>query len=169
MVLDTKAPDGYDLAALWAAAPAILTYAVSYVNVGVVWNNHHHIMQACEKVNGLVLWANLFLLFWVSLIPLAIRWMNETHYAAPPTAAYGIILAMVSVAYVLFEKALIACNGSGSKLAVAIGEEWRGKLSLAAYIVGAAAAFLNPWLAIVIYVGTLLVWLVPDRRIEATL
>jgi uncharacterized membrane protein len=169
MVLETKTPDGYDLPAIAASAPAFLAYALSYVNVGIVWNNHHHIMQATERVNGVVLWANLFLLFWVSLIPLLIRWMNETHFAAPPTAAYGVVLALVTVAYILFEKALVACNGADSKLASAIGSEWKGKLTLAAYVIAAALAFVSPWIAIALYVATSLLWFIPDRRIEALL
>jgi TMEM175 potassium channel family protein len=110
MVLETKTPEGYDPGAILAAAPAFVAYALSYVNVGIVWNNHHHIMQATERVNGRVLWANLLLLFWVSLIPLMIRWMNETHFAETPTAAYGAILALVTISYVVFERAIIACN-----------------------------------------------------------
>jgi uncharacterized membrane protein len=169
MVLETRTPDGYDLAAIAAALPALLAYALSYVNVGIVWNNHHHIMQATQRVDGRVQWANLFLLFWVSLIPLMIRWMNETHFAAPPTAAYGIALAMVTIAYILFEKAIIACNGRDSKLASAIGVEWKGILSLAAYIAAAALAFVSPWIAIALYVLVALSWFIPDRRIEAVL
>jgi TMEM175 potassium channel family protein len=169
MVLETRTPDGYDLAAILAALPAFFAYALSYVNVGIVWNNHHHIMQATERVNGQVLWANLFLLFWVSLIPLMIRWMNDTHFAAPPTAAYGVTLVMVTAGYLLFERAIIARNGPDSRLAAAIGGEWKGKLTLAAYVVAAGLAFVNPWIAIVLYVGIALLWFIPDRRIETAI
>jgi uncharacterized membrane protein len=166
MVLETKAPEGFDLGALHAALPAFLVYALSYVNVGIVWNNHHHILHATGKINGPIMWFNLFLLFWVSLIPLLIRWMNETHFAAPPTAAYGIVLGMVTIAYVMFEKAIIAFNGPDSKLAAAIGTEWKGLLSLGLYLVGIAVAFVSPALAIAIYVAVALLWFLPDRRIE---
>ncbi|WP_158816540.1 TMEM175 family protein [Methylocapsa sp. S129] len=169
MVLETKTPDGYDLPAIWASAPAFLAYALSYFNVGIVWNNHHHIMQATERVDGRALWANLFLLFWVSLIPLMIRWMNETHFAAPPTAAYGVALALVTIAYILFEKALIACNGADSKLAKAVGAEWKEWLTLAAYVVAAGFAFVSPWIALALYIAIALSWFIPDRRIEAIL
>jgi uncharacterized membrane protein len=167
MVLETKTPEGYDPGAILAAAPAFVAYALSYVNVGIVWNNHHHIMQATERVNGRVLWANLLLLFWVSLIPLMIRWMNETHFAETPTAAYGAILALVTISYVVFERAIIACNGSSSKLAAAIGNEWKGWLTLVAYLVASALAFVSARLAIAFYVLIALSWFVPDRRIEA--
>jgi uncharacterized membrane protein len=169
MVLETRTPDGYDLSAILAALPAFFAYALSYVNVGIVWNNHHHIMQATERVNGQVLWANLFLLFWVSLIPLMIRWMNDTHFAAPPTAAYGVTLVMVTAGYLLFERAIIACNGPDSTLAAAIGGEWKGKLTLAAYVVAAGVALANPWVAIALYVVIALLWFVPDRRIETAI
>jgi uncharacterized membrane protein len=168
MVLETKTPDGYDLAAMWAALPAFAAYALSYVNVGIIWNNHHHIMQATQRVNGRVLWANLFLLFWVSLIPLTIRWMNETHFAPPPTAAYGIVLALVAIAYLWFEKALVACNPE-SKLAKAIGSERKVQFTLAIYVVAAALAFVHGWIAIALYVVASLLWFIPDRRIERLL
>jgi uncharacterized membrane protein len=167
MVLETKTPDGYDRAAILAAGPAFLAYALSYVNVGIVWNNHHHIMHATERVNGRVLWANLLLLFWVSLIPLMIRWMNEAHFAEAPTAAYGIVLALVTVSYLLFERTIIACNGPNSRLAAAIGKEWKGWLTLGAYVIASGIAFASPWLAIGLYVLIALSWFVPDRRIEA--
>jgi uncharacterized membrane protein len=166
MVLETKTPDGYDRAAILASVPAFLAYALSYLNVGIVWNNHHHIMQATERVNGWVLWANLLLLFWVSLVPLMIRWMNDTHFAEPPTAAYGIVLALLTISYLVFEKAIIACNGPNSKLASAIGGELKGKLTLAAYLVAAGLAFISAWLAIALYFAIALSWFVPDRRIE---
>ena len=167
MVLETKAPEGLDAAAIWAAAPAFLVYALSFVNVGIVWNNHHHILHATDRVNGVIMWSNLFLLFWVSLIPLLIRWMNEAHFAASPTAAYGVVLAMVTLAYVLFEKAIVAYNGSGSKLASAIGMEWKGLLTLGLYIVAISLAFVSPWIAVALYVVAALLWFLPDRRIEA--
>jgi uncharacterized membrane protein len=168
MVLETKTPDGYDLAAIVAALPAAAVYALSYVNVGIIWNNHHHIMQATQRVSGQVLWANLFLLFWVSLIPLMIRWMNETHFAPPPTAAYGIVLALVAIAYLWLEKALVGCNPE-SKLAKAIGNERKARFTLAIYVVAVALAFFNSWIAIALYVAASLLWFIPDRRIERLL
>jgi uncharacterized membrane protein len=169
MVLGTQTPNGHDFAALSAALPAFLVYALSYVNIGIIWNNHHHIMKATDKIDGLVMWANLFLLFWASLIPLLIRWMNETHFEALPTAVYGADLAMVTMAFVVFEKAIIACNGPGSKLAAAIGSEWKGALSLGVYLIGFLVAFINPWIAVGLYLVVSLLWFVPDRRIESRL
>jgi uncharacterized membrane protein len=169
MVLEAKAPEGFDLAAIHAALWAFLVYALSYFNVGIVWNNHHHILHATGKINGPNMWLNLFLLFWVSLIPLLIRWMNEAHFASQPTAEYGVVLAMVTIAYVVFEKAIIALSGPDSKLAAAIGTEWKGLLTLGIYLVGIFAAFVSPALAIGLYVAAALLWFLPDRRIERIL
>jgi uncharacterized membrane protein len=167
MVLDLRVPTGSNFSALASGWPVFLAYALSYANVGIFWNNHHHMMHATEKINGVVLWANLFLLFWMSLIPFAIRWMDETHFAAAPTAGYGMILALAAIAYLLLERAIIACNGPTSKLALAVGNEVKGKVSLLVYVVAIPLAYVRPWVAISLYVANALVWFIPDRRIES--
>ena len=169
MVLEIKAPQGADFRALLAGVPVFLAYALSFVNVGIFWNNHHHVLHVTERINGLVLWANLLLLFWLSLIPFVIRWMDETRFAPLPTASYGAVLVMAAIAYLLLERAIIAFNGPHSKLARAIGNETKGKLSLAAYVASVPLAFVRPWIAIVIYVAVALMWFIPDRRIESVL
>jgi uncharacterized membrane protein len=169
MVLEIKAPEGSGFTALRALTPIFLAYVLSYVNVGIFWNNHHHMLHATERVDGNVLWANLLLLFWISLMPFAIRWMNEAHYRALPTAAYGVTLMMAAVAYVLLEWTIVACNGSSSTLARAVGRDKKGRLSVAMYAVSIPLAFLRPWIAITLYVAVALMWLVPDRRIESVL
>jgi len=146
-----------------------LAYALSYVNVGIFWNNHHHMLHATERVDGMVLWANLFLLFWISLMPFAIRWMDDAHFTALPTAAYGVTLTMASLGYILLEWAIVACNGASSALARAVGNDLKSELSLLAYAVSIALAFVRPWIAITLYVVVALMWLVPDRRIESVL
>jgi uncharacterized membrane protein len=169
MVLEMKPPQDASLAALSASAPMFLAYALSYVNVGIFWNNHHHMLHATDRVDGKVLWANLFLLFWISLMPFLIRWMDEAHFTALPTAAYGLTLAMASLGYLLLERAIVACNGASSALARAVGNDLKSELSLLAYAVSIALAFVRPWIAITLYVGVALMWLVPDRRIESVL
>ena len=169
MVLEIKAPEGSGFAALRALTPIFLAYLLSYVNVGIFWNNHHHMLHATEHVDGNVLWANLFLLFWISLMPFTIRWMNEAHYRALPTAAYGVTLMMAAVAYVLLEWTIVACNGESSTLARAVGRDTKGKLSVLLYAVSIPLAFVRPWIAITLYVAVALMWLVPDRRIESVL
>jgi uncharacterized membrane protein len=167
MVLELKVPSGSDFRSLVAGLPIYLAYALSFVNVGIFWNNHHHMLHATERINGTVLWANLFLLFWMSLVPFAIRWMDETHFAAAPTAAYGVVLAMAAVAYLMLERSIIACNGPHSKLARAVGSDLKGKISLLIYALAIALAFTRPWIAIVLYVVNALLWFIPDRRIES--
>jgi uncharacterized membrane protein len=142
---------------------------VSYTNVGIFWNNHHHMLHATERVDGKVLWANLFLLFWISLMPFAIRWMDDAHFTALPTAADGVTLALASIGYILLEWAIVACNGASSALARAVGSDLKSELSLLAYAVSIALAFVRPWIAITLYVVVALMWLVPDRRIESVL
>jgi uncharacterized membrane protein len=166
MVLEIKPPQGADLAALQAGVPIFLAYALSYVNVGIFWNNHHHMLHATERINGRVLWCNLFLLFWLSLIPFVIRWIDEVGIKALPTAAYGAVLTMAAVGYNLLQRAIIAINGRTSRLAAALGHDLKGKLSLAAYVASVPAAFLNPWISVALYVAVALLWFVPDRRIE---
>jgi uncharacterized membrane protein len=167
MVLDMKVPAGTDFAALMSGVPIFLAYALSYTNVAIFWNNHHHMLHATERVDGKVLWANLLLLFWISLVPFVIRWLDDTGFAALPTAAYGAVLAMASIGYLVLERTIIACNGPSSRLAVAVGGDLKGKLSLLIYLVAILLAFVRPWIAIALYVVVALIWFVPDRRIES--
>ena len=167
MVLEMKVPAGRDFAALRSALPVFLAYALSYANVGIFWNNHHHMLHVTERINGVVLWANLFLLFWISLVPFAIRWVDETHFASAPTALYGVILAMASISYILLERAIIVCNGPNSKLARAVGADLKSKLSLFVYAAAIPLAFVRPWIAVTLYVVNAMLWFIPDRRIES--
>jgi len=167
MVLELKVPQATDLAALQASVPIFLAYALSYVNVGIFWNNHHHMLHATDRVDGRVLWANLFLLFWLSLVPFVIRWMDEAGITALPTAAYGFVLAMAAVGYTLLQATIVAANGGGnSKLATAVGSDFKGKASLALYFASVPLAFVNSWISVAIYILVALIWFVPDRRIE---
>ena len=167
MVLEMKVPHGADFAALQSSLPVFLAYVLSYINVGIFWNNHHHMLHATERIDGRVLWANLFLLFWLSLIPFVIRWIDETGFTALPTAAYGVVLAMAAVGYNLLQRAIIARNGQNSRLATAIGRDLKGKLSLATYVASIPLSFISPWIGIALYVAIAIIWLVPDRRIES--
>jgi uncharacterized membrane protein len=169
MVLEMKAPPGAGLAALASTLPVFLTYALSYTNVAIFWNNHHHMLQVSKRVDGRALWANMFLLFWLALVPFVIRWMDETDFAALPTAAYGFILNMAAIGYLLLERMLIACDGLDSTLARAVGEERKGKLSIAIYTAAIGLAFVQPWIAIALYIVVAVIWFVPDRRIEKIL
>jgi uncharacterized membrane protein len=167
MVLELKVPPGSDYSSLVAGLPVFLAYALSFANVGIFWNNHHHMLHVTERINGMVLWANLFLLFWMSLVPFVIRWMDETHFAATPTAAYGVVLSMSSIAYLLLERSIIRCNGPDSRLARAVGSDVKSKVSLLIYVLAIPLAFAHPWIAIVLYVVNATIWLIPDRRIES--
>jgi uncharacterized membrane protein len=167
MVLEIRVPHGADLTALQADVPVLLAYLLSYVNVGIFWNNHHHMLHVTERIDGKVLWANLGLLFWLSLVPFVIRWIDEAGFTALPTAAYGVVLACASVSYIILQRQIIAVNGHDSRLAVALGSDLKGKLSLALYLAAIPLAFARPWIAIVFYVTVALSWLVPDTRIEA--
>jgi uncharacterized membrane protein len=169
MVLEMKVPAGADFKALLAEAPIFLAYALSFVNVGLFWNNHHHVMHASERVDGKVLWANLFLLFWLTLVPFAVRWINDTQIAPLPTACYGAVLFMAGIGYIALERYLIAVNGPQSRLAQAIGAEWKGVGSMIAYIVAIPLAFVSPWASVAIYVANAVIWFIPDRRIESRL
>jgi TMEM175 potassium channel family protein len=169
MVLEIHVPQGSDLAALKADVPVLLAYLLSYVNVGIFWNNHHHMLHATERVNGRILWANLVLLFWLSLIPFVIRWIDEAGFAAAPAAAYGVVLACAALSYVALQAQIIALNGRESQLAVATGDDFKGKLSIGLYLAAIALAFVRPWVAILLYVTVALIWLVPDTRIESLL
>jgi len=167
MVLEIRVPHGGDLAALQAGLPVLSAYVLSYVNVGIFWNNHHHMLHVTERVNGKVLWANLALLFWLSLVPFVIRWIDETGFTALPTAAYGVVLLCAAVSYQILQRQLIAYNGRDSRLATAVGADFKGKLSLILYFAAIVLAFVRPWMAITLYVAVALLWLVPDRRIES--
>ena len=167
MVLELRVPHGSDLAALREGVPLLLAYVLSYVNVGIFWNNHHHMLHVTERIDGSVLLANLALLFWLSLVPFVIRWLDEAGFAALPTAAYGVVLAGAAVSYVVLEWRIVAVNGRNSRLALAVGNDFKGNLSLALYVTAVALAFVRPWLSIMLYVAVALLWLVPDRRIEA--
>ena len=166
MVLDLRVPQGTDRAALLPALPVFIAYVFSFVNVGIFWSNHHHMLHATDRVDGRVLWANLFLLFWLSLVPFVIRWIDEAGFRALPVAAYGVVLAMAAFGYTLLQSTIIARNGRSSALATAVGSDLKGKLSLAMYIAAVPLAFVREWIAIVIYIAVALLWLVPDRRIE---
>src|SRR5499425_3277730 len=169
MVLNMKVPAGSDVSSLRPELPIFLAYALSYLNVGIFWNNHHHMLHATERINGRVLWCNLFLLFWLSLIPFVIRWMDEAGITALPTAAYGFVLAMAAVGYTLLQAAIVAANGGGnSKLATAVGSDFKGKASLTLYIVSVPLAFVNSWISVAIYILVALIWFVPDSRIETS-
>jgi uncharacterized membrane protein len=165
MVLELKVPHGSDFAALRETAPVFLAYVLSFVNVGIFWNNHHHMLHASKQVDGRVLWANLALLFFLSLVPFVIRWIGEAGLVAAPAAAYGVVLTGAAISYILVQAAIIACNPD-SVLPRVIGSDWKGKTSLAGYIAAVPLAFVNPWISIAIYVAISAMWLIPDRRIE---
>jgi uncharacterized membrane protein len=169
MVLEMKVPHGADIAALKQSLPVFSAYVLSYINIGIFWNNHHHMLHASAHVDGRVLWANLLLLFWLSLVPFMIRWIDDAGLATLPVAAYGAVLFMSAVAYQLLEIAIICRDGRTSALAVALGADIKGKLSLVLYAAAVPLAFIQPWLSIALYVVVALIWLVPDRRIEKTM
>jgi len=169
MVLELKVPHQPDLAALWPVLPVFLSYVVSFVYVGIYWNNHHHLLHSASRVSAAVLWANLHLLFWLSLFPFATGWMGENHFAAVPTAAYGLVLLMAAIAYYLLQWAILDIEGPDSRLARALGSDWKGKLSPVLYLAAIPLAFWVPYAANGLYVAVALLWLVPDRRIERAL
>jgi uncharacterized membrane protein len=169
MVLELRAPHGTTLGALLPLLPVFLSYVLSFVYVGIYWNNHHHMLHAAGRVSGVVLWANLHLLFWLSLFPFATAWMGENHFAAVPTAVYGGVLLMAACAYWTLEQAIIAAEGPDSVLQRAVGSDWKGKLSPVLYLAAIASTLWSPWVAQAIYVSVALLWLIPDRRIEHVL
>ena len=169
MVLELRTPQGTDLAALRPLAPVFLTYVLSFVNLGIYWNNHHHLLQVVEHVSGRVLWANLHLLFWLSLLPFGTAWMGENNFATWPVALYGLDLLFAAVAYFLLVRALLALHGPESTLATALGSDLKGKISVVFYVLAVPLAFVNPWIACAIYVLVAAIWLIPDTRIEKRL
>jgi uncharacterized membrane protein len=169
MVLELKIPHGESIDALAPLVPAFLSYVLSFVYVGIYWNNHHHMVHATQRVTGPMLWANLHLLFWLSLFPFVTGWMGENHFAVIPTAVYGAVLMMAAVAYWILQQVIIASQGTDSVLRKAIGGDWKGKLSPAIYVIAIPAAFWSPWIAQSLFVLVACIWLVPDRRIERVL
>jgi uncharacterized membrane protein len=166
MVLELHVPHGADLATLSALAPSFFSYVLSFIYVGIYWNNHHHLLHTVTRVDGLILWANLDLLFWLSIIPVATAWMGQNLGAPLPTAIYGAALLMTAFAYVFLQWTIVRREGSQSVLADALGSDLKGKISPILYIAGIVLAFVNPWISIALYVLVAIIWLVPDRRIE---
>jgi uncharacterized membrane protein len=169
MVLEMKAPHDADINALRPLLPVFLSYLLSFVYLGIYWNNHHHMLHSVQYVSGGILWANLHLLFWLSLVPFATAWMGENNFAAAPTALYGLNLSLAAIAYLILQRTIIARQGRASLLAVAVGRDVKGKLSFALNIIAIAATTVAPWIAWTLYVAVALMWLIPDRRIERTL
>jgi uncharacterized membrane protein len=169
MVLELKLPRGVDLAALKPLFPIFSSYVLSFVYIGIYWNNHHHLFHSTRRVSAGILWSNLHLLFWLSLFPFATGWMGENHAAPTPTALYGLVLLMAAIAYYVLQRAIIAHQGVNSLLASALGRDWKGKLSPALYLAAIPLAFVSPWLANGLYAFVALLWLIPDRRIERAL
>lgn len=169
MVLELGVPKGVSLAALQPLIPALLSYVLSFIYIGIYWNNHHHLLHAVEHVNGTVLWANLHLLFWLTLIPFATAWMGENHFAAVPTAAYGVVLLCAAIAFYILAHAFIALHGRTSALAQALGKDRKNKLSVVMYVAAIPLAFASPWIADALYVAVAVIWFIPDRRIERNL
>jgi uncharacterized membrane protein len=166
MVLELKVPHSPDFQALLPLWPVFMSYVLSFIYVGIYWNNHHHMLHAVKEVSGGVLWANLHLLFWLSLIPFVTAWMGENHFETGPTAAYGFVLFMCSIAYLLLARALVAKHPRNATLAEALGDDRKGKLSCVLYLVGVALSWFAAWLGFIVYAAVAVVWLIPDRRIE---
>ena len=169
MVLEMKVPRGESFAALRPLLPVFLSYVLSFLYVGIYWNNHHHMLHATTRVTGSILWANLHLLFWLSLFPFATGWMGENHFAVPPSALYGLVLLMAGIAYFILQRAIIVSQGPPSVLRKAIGSDWKGKVSPLLYVAGIISSLFSSWVAQAIYVFVALLWLIPDRRIEHVL
>ncbi|MBP6020293.1 MAG: DUF1211 domain-containing protein [Burkholderiaceae bacterium] len=169
MVLELKAPHGIDFDAIKPLLPNFLSYVLSFIYVGIYWNNHHHLLQTVKRVSGSVLWANLNLLFWLSLFPFTTAWMGDNHFASLPSAAYGFVLLMAAIAFYILQRCIIAVDGESSLLKRAIGSDWKGKLSPVLYLIAMPASFVAHWLAQLIYVAVAIMWIVPDKRIERTI
>jgi uncharacterized membrane protein len=166
MVLALTVPHEHTLAALLPLVPVFLSYVLSFVNIGIYWNNHHHLLHAVQRVDGGVLWANLHLLFWLSLVPFATAWMGENTFSSLPVAVYGIVLWCAAFAYLILSRKLIAINGRNSVLATAVGRDFKGKVSSGLYTIAIPLAFVNPWISCALYVIVAVIWFMPDRRIE---
>lgn len=169
MVLELKVPEGSSWASLKPLVPKFLAYIFSFIYVGIYWNNHHHMFQAVKKVNGAILWANLHLLFWLSMMPIATEWIGNTGFSENPVATYGIILVLCAIAYSILENVIIRCEGENSKLKEAIHSKYKENISIIFYILGIATSFFYPYIAIGFYYIVALIWLIPDRRIEKSL
>jgi len=169
MVLEMKVPHGEDLASLLPIVPVFFSYVLSFIYVGIYWNNHHHMLHTVKTVSGGVLWANLHLLFWLSLFPFATGFMGENHFAATPSALYGCVLLGAAAAYTILQQAIIRAQGEESLLQAAVGGDWKGKASLVGYVAGIASTFIVPWVAEALYIAVAAIWFVPDKRIEETL
>ena len=167
MVLELKVPHGADINALSGVLPVFLTYVLSFIVLGIYWNNHHHMLFLTDRVTGGVLWANLHLLFWLSLMPFVTGWMGENHFAAMPTALYGAVLLFAGIAYYVLERTIIRNQGANSRLEAAVGSDRKGMISVVLYAVAIPLAFVNQWIADAIYILVALMWLIPDRRIES--
>jgi len=168
MVLELKVPHGSDWTALRPLIPPFLTYVMSFIFLGIYWNNHHHMLHAADGIDGRILWANLHLLFWLSLFPFVTGWMGENNFAPLPTALYGFVILMASLAYMILQTAIIAHQGPDSRLRRAVGRDIKGKISSGLYVTAIPLAFVQPWIAIAIYIFVVMLWLIPDRRIEST-
>jgi len=166
MVLELKVPHGASLDAIKPLWPVFVSYVLSFIYLGIYWNNHHHLVHAASNVTGGVLWANLHLLFWLSLVPFTTGWMGENHFATLPVALYGMVLCMAGIAYYILVRALISAHGSNSKIASRVGGDFKGKLSIAIYLVAVPLAFINQWVALALYAAVALIWFIPDRRFE---
>jgi uncharacterized membrane protein len=169
MVLELKTPQGASLSALLPLTPVFLSYVLSFTYVGIYWNNHHHMLHTCQRVSGPILWANLHLLFWLSLFPFTTAWVGEDHRAAAPTALYGVVLFMAAMAYWVLQHCIIVAQGAESMLKKAVGTDWKGKLSPVLYVLGAMLAFWSTAIAQIVYLLVAVLWFIPDRRIEHTL
>jgi len=169
MVLELRVPTGGDLTALKPLLPVFLSYVLSFIYIGIYWNNHHHLFQVVEEINGRVLWANLHLLFWLSLVPFVTNWMGENGSSALPTALYGVVLLMAAFAYALLVRTLLASHDKESTLAIAIGNDFKGNISLVLYILAVPLAFVNEWISRVLFITVAIIWLIPDPRIERRL
>ena len=169
MVLELKIPHGVDWESLRSIVPVFLTYVLSFIYIAIYWNNHHHMLHATNRINGKILWANMHLLFWLSLVPFVTGWMGENHFAPLPTAVYGVVLLAAAIAYYILERLIIAQQGPNSKLKAAVGKDIKGKISPLIYAVAIPLAFVNQWISDGLYVLVALMWLIPDRRIESKL
>jgi uncharacterized membrane protein len=169
MVLELRVPHGTDWESLRPLLPVFLTYVLSFVNLGIYWNNHHHMLQATDRINGKILWANLHLLFWLSLVPFVTGWMGENHFVQLPTAVYGVVLLLSAISYTILQRMIVRHQDANYRLATAIGHDLKGKLSMALYILAIPLAFVNQWVSVGLYVLVALMWLIPDRRIESNL